>query len=94
MAALPQRVLIVENSRSYAGMLAEAMEERARLPVVLARTMAEAETALAANPDIFLVLSGLVLPDASQDAIIDRFAPEFEKLTWLTLMLPWFGEDE
>ncbi|MFY8123955.1 MAG: diguanylate cyclase, partial [Silanimonas sp.] len=74
MAALPQRVLIVENSRSYAGMLAEAMEERARLPVVLARTMAEAETALAANPDIFLVLSGLVLPDASQDAIIDRFA--------------------
>lgn len=74
MAALPQRVLIVENSRSYAGMLAEAMEERAGLPVVLARTMAEAETALAANPDIFLVLSGLVLPDAAQDAIIDRFA--------------------
>jgi hypothetical protein len=25
-------------------------------------------------------------------AIIDRFAPEFEKLTWLTLMLPWGDE--
>ena len=24
--------------------------------------------------------------------IIDRFEPEFEKLTWLTLMLPWAGE--
>ena len=24
--------------------------------------------------------------------IIDRFEPEFEKLTWLTLMLPWAGQ--
>ena len=73
-AVLPQRVLIVENSRSYAGMLAEAMEERLGLPVALARTLAEADAAFAAHPDIFLVLSGLVLPDAPQDAIIERFA--------------------
>ncbi len=26
--------------------------------------------------------------------IIDRFEPEFDKLTWLTLMLPWSGQPE
>jgi WS/DGAT/MGAT family acyltransferase len=26
--------------------------------------------------------------------IIDRFEPEFDKLTWLTMMLPWAGEPE
>ena len=26
--------------------------------------------------------------------IIDRFEPEFEKLMWLTMMLPWSGEAE
>jgi hypothetical protein len=26
-------------------------------------------------------------------AVIDRFEPEFEKLLWLTLMLPWGGAD-
>ena len=74
LAPLPQRVLIVENSRSYAGMLAEAVEDGLKLPVALARTMAEAEAALSAHPDIFLILSGLVLPDAAEDAIIDRFS--------------------
>ncbi|GAB3735369.1 diguanylate cyclase [Silanimonas algicola] len=74
LAPLPQRVLVVENSRSYAGMLAEAIEGGLRLPVALARTMTEAEAALAAHPDIFLILSGLVLPDAAEDAIIDRFS--------------------
>lgn len=74
LATLPQRVLIVENSRSYAGMLAEAVEGGLHLPVALARTMAEAESALAAHPDIFLILSGLVLPDAGEDVIIDRFS--------------------
>jgi hypothetical protein len=26
-------------------------------------------------------------------AIIDRFEPEFDKLLWLTMMLPWAGQD-
>jgi diacylglycerol O-acyltransferase len=26
-------------------------------------------------------------------AVIDRFAPEFEKLVWLTLMMPWGNQD-
>lgn len=70
----PQRVLIVENSRSYAGILAEAVETRLNLPVVLVRTMAEAQTALEQHRDIFLILSGLVLPDAPQDELIDRLS--------------------
>jgi len=69
-----QRVLIVENSRSYADLLAEAMERRLQLPTVRARSLAQAEAALAAHPDIFLVLSGLVLPDATPPAIIERLA--------------------
>lgn len=55
-------------------MLGEAMEKRLGLPVALARTMAEAEAALAGHADIFLVLCGLVLPDATQYAIVERFA--------------------
>lgn len=74
LLSLPQRVLIVENSRSYAGMLAEAIESSLKLPVALARTMAEADAALQAHPDIFLVLSGLVLPDAGEEAIIERLS--------------------
>ena len=74
LQSLPQRVLIVENSRSYAGMLAEAVETGLKLPVALARTMAEADAALQAHPDIFLVLSGLVLPDAGEEAIIERLS--------------------
>ncbi|MCB1997650.1 MAG: WSD1 family O-acyltransferase, partial [Rhodoferax sp.] len=38
-----------------------------------------------------LITDRALCPDPQ--AIIDRFAPEFEKLTWLTLMLPWAGEE-
>lgn len=74
LSPLPQRVLIVENSRSYAGMLSDAVASSLHLPVTLARTLAEADAALAEHPDIFLVLSGLVLPDAGEDAIIERLS--------------------
>jgi len=69
-----QRVLIVENSRSYAGLLAEVLEQRLHLPIARARSLAEAEAALAAHPDLFLVLSGLVLPDAAPPAVIERLS--------------------
>jgi len=69
-----QRVLIVENSRSYAGLLAEVLEQRLQLPIARARSLAEAEAALAAHPDLFLVLSGLVLPDAAPSAVIERLS--------------------
>jgi WS/DGAT/MGAT family acyltransferase len=38
-----------------------------------------------------LITDAGLCPDP-QD-IIDRFEPEFHKLTWLTLMLPWAGQD-
>jgi len=34
-----------------------------------------------------LVTDAALCPDPQ--AVIDRFEPEFEKLLWLTLMLPW-----
>jgi hypothetical protein len=37
-----------------------------------------------------LITDQALCPDPQQ--IIDRFAPEFEKLQWLTLMLPWPGQ--
>jgi diguanylate cyclase (GGDEF)-like protein len=74
LTPLAQRVLIVENSRSYAGMLSDAVASSLHLPVTLARTLAEADAALAEHPDVFLVLSGLVLPDAGEDAIIERLS--------------------
>ena len=37
-----------------------------------------------------LITDRALCPDPQ--AIIDRFEPEFDKLTWLTLMLPWGGE--
>jgi diacylglycerol O-acyltransferase / wax synthase len=39
-----------------------------------------------------LITDQALCPDPQQ--IIDRFAPEFDKLEWLTLMLPWPGEPD
>ena len=38
-----------------------------------------------------LITDQQLCPDPQ--AIIDRFEPEFERLLWLTLMLPWPGQD-
>ena len=39
-----------------------------------------------------LIADAALCPDPQ--AIIDRFEPEFDKLLWLTMMLPWAGEDD
>jgi WS/DGAT/MGAT family acyltransferase len=39
-----------------------------------------------------LITDAGLCPEPQQ--IIDRFAPEFDKLLWLTLMLPWAGQDD
>lgn len=39
-----------------------------------------------------LVTDHALCPDPQ--AVIDRFAPELERLLWLTLMLPWAGEPD
>lgn len=72
--ALPSDVLVVENSHSYAGMVAEAIRERLGLPVTAVSSLAEARRALSASDRYFLVLTGLVLSDADQNTIVDTFA--------------------
>jgi WS/DGAT/MGAT family acyltransferase len=39
-----------------------------------------------------LITDRRLCPDPQ--SIIDRFAPEFEKLLWLTMMLPWAGSED
>ena len=71
--ALPQRVLVVENSRTFTQMVAEAIEDRLELPVTVVSTLAEARAALDADDAWFLVLTGLVLADGDRDAVVDFF---------------------
>ena len=70
---LPQRVLLVENSRAYTSMLREAIEQRVELPVSVASSLAEARALLDAQDDWFLVLTGMVLADSDRDQILDFF---------------------
>ncbi|TKS53855.1 diguanylate cyclase [Luteimonas yindakuii] len=72
-AALPQRILLVENSRSYTRMVAEAIEQKLGLPVTVAASLAEAHDALESHDDWFLALTGLVLADGNRDAVVDFF---------------------
>ncbi len=70
---LPQRILLVENSRAFTGMLREAIEQRLELPVVIASTLAEADRLLSEGAGWFLVLTGLVLADGDRDAVVEFF---------------------
>ncbi len=70
---LPMGVLLVENSKVFAGMIKEAVKDRLGLPVTTVTTLADARQAL--DPaQHFLVLTGLVLPDGTPDLIIDSFS--------------------
>lgn len=73
IAALPQRILLLENSRAYTTMLREAIEQRMQLPISVASTLAEARELLDRESDWFLALTGLVLADGDGDAVIDFF---------------------
>ncbi|WMJ68561.1 diguanylate cyclase [Stenotrophomonas sp. 24(2023)] len=70
---LPQRILLVENSRAFTSMLREAIEQRLELPVVVATTLAEADRLLSERGGWFLVLTGLVLADGDRDTVVDFF---------------------
>lgn len=63
------RVLLIENSRFYAQMLAAELRERLGLEVVAVSSLAAAREALQHGPPFFLALTGLVLPDAAPDRI-------------------------
>ncbi|WP_305804977.1 diguanylate cyclase [Stenotrophomonas sp. YIM B06876] len=71
--ALPQRILLVENSRTFTSMLREAIEQRLELPVSVAATLAEAGELLDRQSGWFLVLTGLVLADGDRDQVVDYF---------------------
>lgn len=70
---LPQRVLLVENSRAYVRALAGAIEQQLELPVMIASTLAEARTLLDRHDDWFLAITGLVLADGDRDTVVDCF---------------------
>ena len=70
---LPQRILVVENSRTHARLIGEAIEQKLNLPVVYAATLAEARTALERHPDWFMVVTSLVLADGSHDEVVEFF---------------------
>ncbi|MBD9367767.1 diguanylate cyclase [Xanthomonas sp. XNM01] len=72
-STLPQRVLLVENSRAYVQLVAQAIEQTLKLPVTVAASLADARRALAEHDDWFMVLTGLVLSDGDRDAIVDCF---------------------
>ena len=68
--ALPQRVLLVENSRTYVRAVAQAIEQKLELPVMVASTLAEARALLDRHDDWFLALTGLVLADGQRDDVV------------------------
>jgi diguanylate cyclase (GGDEF)-like protein len=70
---LPQRVLLVENSRAYVQAVAGAIEQKLELPVMVASTLAEARALLARHDDWFLALTGLVLADGDRDEVVNCF---------------------
>lgn len=70
---LSMGVLLVENSRVYAEMIKEAVQDRLGLPVTTVTTLAAARTELDPAKH-FLVVTGLVLPDGTPDLIIDFFS--------------------
>ena len=67
---LPQRVLLVENSRTYVRAVAQAIEQELELPVETASTLAEARRLLGLHDDWFLALTGLVLADGQRDDVV------------------------
>ena len=68
------RILLVDNSRSFSALLSATLSERLGLTVSVAASLAEAVAALdAAAQDgggVDLVISGLVLPDAADEAVV------------------------
>ena len=67
---LPQRVLLLENSRAYMQAVAGAIEQQLKLPVMVASTLAEARALLDQHDDWFLALTGLVLADGDRDEVV------------------------
>lgn len=72
--SLPQRVLVMENSRAFTGMLREAIETRLEIPVTVASSLAEAQRVIEQDGPWFLALTGLTVADGDADTIVSFFA--------------------
>jgi diguanylate cyclase (GGDEF)-like protein len=72
-ARTSNRVLFVENSRFFPQMVAEAIGERLALQVSIAGSLAEAARLIKSEGPFLLTLTGLVLPDADHEKIIEFF---------------------
>ena len=70
----PRGILLVDNSRSFAQMVAGELRERLGLPVTIATSMAEARQLLRWPDRYFLAFTGLVFPDAEAESILAFFA--------------------
>ncbi len=66
-------VLIVENSRFFPQMVAEAIGERLSVPVSTASSLAEADRMIREHGPFMLTMTGLVLPDGDHEDIINFF---------------------
>lgn len=68
---MKERILVVEDNKGLAKLVAKKMEKEIDVEVVLAHSMAEAQAEIERNPEFFLALLDLNLPDAPDGEIVD-----------------------
>ena len=66
-----ERILIVDDSKSLAKLIAKRLEKHLEVEAVVAHSMAEAQNAIETDGNFFLALLDLNLPDAPNGEIVD-----------------------
>ena len=65
------KILIVEDNKALAKLIAKKMEDNVEMDIDIAHTMAEAQAFLNNSKDYFIALLDLNLPDAPNGEIVD-----------------------
>ena len=65
------KILIVEDNKALAKLIAKKMEDKVEMDIDVAHTMAEAQAFLNNSKDYFIALLDLNLPDAPNGEIVD-----------------------
>lgn len=65
------KILIVEDNKALAKLIAKKMEDKVEMDIDIAHTMAEAQAFLNNSKDYFIALLDLNLPDAPNGEIVD-----------------------
>ena len=65
------KILIVEDNKALAKLIAKKMEDKVEMEIDVAHTMAEAQAFLNNSKDYFIALLDLNLPDAPNGEIVD-----------------------